>query len=220
MVVNSEFSPDLAGWYIRGTQTLLSDGPNSSDVGFNKSGHVVLDTTNGTGTGNVNYTSMAYPVTPSSIISVSVELKASVSGTNPQIGFIYYDANMNAVAGQRGGVPVTTDYKLWKYTGTAIPTTAKYVSFDILISNVYKAKYVISQPMMVIGSPVGTYVAGQYNNNGATAKAQLTADNATTALSNYKTDADGRITKAQSDVTLFKYVTLLSSFLIRSMLQL
>ena len=200
MVVNSEFSPDLAGWYIRGTQTLLSDGPNSSDVGFNKSGHVVLDTTNGTGTGNVNYTSMAYPVTPSSIISVSVELKASVSGTNPQIGFIYYDANMNAVAGQRGGVPVTTDYKLWKYTGTAIPATAKYVSFDILISNVYKAKYVMSQPMMVIGSPVGTYVAGQYNNNGATAKAQLTADQATTSLNSFKTDADRRISKAQADI--------------------
>lgn len=35
----------------------------------------------------------------------------------------------------------------------------------------------------------------------ATAKAQLTADQATTALNNYKTDADGRITKAQSDVT-------------------
>ena len=200
MVVNSEFSPDLAGWYIRGTQTLLSDGPNSSDVGFNKSGHVVLDTTNGTGTGNVNYTSMAYPVTPSSIISVSVELKASVSGTNPQIGFIYYDANMNAVAGQRGGVPVTTDYKLWKYMGTAIPATAKYVSFDILISNVYKAKYVMSQPMMVIGSTVGAYVQGQYNNNGATAKAQLTADNATLSINNYKTDADGRISKAQADI--------------------
>lgn len=200
MVVNSEFSPDLAGWYIRGTQTLLSDGPNSSDVGFNKSGHVVLDTTNGTGTGNVNYTSMAYPVASSSIISVSVELKASVSGTNPQIGFIYYDANMNAVAGQRGGVPVTTDYKLWKYTGTAIPATAKYVSFDILISNVYKAKYVMSQPMMVIGSPVGAYVAGQYNNNGATAKAQLTADQATTSLNNYRSDADGRISKAQADI--------------------
>ncbi|WP_186731228.1 phage tail spike protein [Leuconostoc lactis] len=200
MVVNSEFSPDLAGWYIRGTQTLLSDGPNSSDVGLNKSGHVVLDTTNGTGTGNVNYTSMAYPVTPSSIISVSVELKASVSGTNPQIGFIYYDANMNAVAGQRGGVPVTTDYKLCKYTGTAIPATAKYVSFDILISNVYKAKYVISQPMMVIGSTVGAYVQGQYNNNGATAKAQLTADQATTSLNSYKTDADGRISKAQADI--------------------
>lgn len=200
MVVNSEFSPDLAGWYIRGTQTLLSDGPNSSDVGFNKSGHVVLDTTNGTGTGNVNYTSMAYPVTPSSIISVSVELKASVSGTNPQIGFIYYDANMNAVAGQRGGVPVTTDYKLWKYTGTAIPATAKYVSFDILISSVYKAKYVMSQPMMVIGSTVGAYVQGQYNNNGATAKAQLTADQATTSLNTYKSDADGRISKAQADI--------------------
>lgn len=35
----------------------------------------------------------------------------------------------------------------------------------------------------------------------ATAKAQLTADQATTALNNYKTDADGRISKAQSDIT-------------------
>lgn len=35
----------------------------------------------------------------------------------------------------------------------------------------------------------------------ATAKAQLTADQATTALSNYKTDADGRISKAQADIT-------------------
>lgn len=35
----------------------------------------------------------------------------------------------------------------------------------------------------------------------ATAKAQLTADQATTSLNTYKTDADGRITKAQSDIT-------------------
>lgn len=37
--------------------------------------------------------------------------------------------------------------------------------------------------------------------SGATAKAQLTADKATLDLSNYKTDADGRIRKAQSDIT-------------------
>ena len=35
----------------------------------------------------------------------------------------------------------------------------------------------------------------------ATAKAQLTADKATLDLSKYKTDADGRISKAQSDIT-------------------
>ncbi|NYS22718.1 hypothetical protein HFP47_06770 [Leuconostoc sp. DB-1] len=35
----------------------------------------------------------------------------------------------------------------------------------------------------------------------ATAKAQLTADQATTALNAYKNNADGRITKAQSDIT-------------------
>ena len=34
----------------------------------------------------------------------------------------------------------------------------------------------------------------------ATAKAQLTADNATLAINNYKTDADGRISRAQADI--------------------
>lgn len=34
----------------------------------------------------------------------------------------------------------------------------------------------------------------------ATAKAQLTADNATLSINNYKTDADGRIKKAQADI--------------------
>ncbi len=34
----------------------------------------------------------------------------------------------------------------------------------------------------------------------ATAKAQLTADNATLAINNYKADADGRISKAQTDI--------------------
>lgn len=34
----------------------------------------------------------------------------------------------------------------------------------------------------------------------ANAKAQLTADNATLAINNYKTDADGRISKAQADI--------------------
>src|SRR5699024_9857446 len=37
--------------------------------------------------------------------------------------------------------------------------------------------------------------------SGATAKAQLTADKANLDLSKYKTDADGRISKAQSDIT-------------------
>ncbi|WP_181990838.1 phage tail spike protein [Weissella confusa] len=35
----------------------------------------------------------------------------------------------------------------------------------------------------------------------ATAKAQLTADQATVSINNYKTDADGRIAKAQADIT-------------------
>lgn len=50
------------------------------------------------------------------------------------------------------------------------------------------------------GNLASSYTPAPEDVDGAIAKAQLTADNASLALSNYKTDADGRISKAQSDI--------------------
>ncbi|MCT3052727.1 hypothetical protein, partial [Leuconostoc mesenteroides] len=45
------------------------------------------------------------------------------------------------------------------------------------------------------------YVQGSYSDIEGISKAQLTADQATLSIQNYKADADGRINKAQSDIT-------------------
>lgn len=50
------------------------------------------------------------------------------------------------------------------------------------------------------GNLASSYTPAPEDVDSATAKAQLTANQATTSLNNYKTDADGRISKAQADI--------------------
>ena len=57
-----------------------------------------------------------------------------------------------------------------------------------------------SNLFMKSGTIITTWTPAPEDLSGATAKSQLTADNASLALSNYKTDADGRISKAQADI--------------------
>ncbi|WP_273715213.1 hypothetical protein, partial [Leuconostoc mesenteroides] len=69
------------------------------------------------------------------------------------------------------------------------------------VSNIQKAQDAQAGSISTLHQRADGFDADVKTINGATAKAQLTADNATTALANYKTDADGRISKAQSDIT-------------------
>ncbi|MGR8825392.1 hypothetical protein [Leuconostoc mesenteroides] len=59
----------------------------------------------------------------------------------------------------------------------------------------------VKLPKLETGNIATDWTPAPEDVDSATAKAQLTADQATTSLNNYKTDADGRITKAQSDIT-------------------
>lgn len=58
----------------------------------------------------------------------------------------------------------------------------------------------MSNPKLEIGTIATDWTPAPEDLSSATAKAQLTADNATLAINNYKTDADGRISKAQADI--------------------
>ncbi|QBZ02798.1 hypothetical protein [Weissella confusa] len=58
----------------------------------------------------------------------------------------------------------------------------------------------VSNPKIEIGNSATDWTPAPEDLSGATAKAQLTADQATTSLNNYKSDADGRINKAQADI--------------------
>ncbi|WP_195555937.1 phage tail spike protein [Weissella cibaria] len=57
-----------------------------------------------------------------------------------------------------------------------------------------------SNLFMKSGTISTTWTPAPEDLSSATAKAQLTADNATLSINNYKTDADGRISKAQADI--------------------
>ncbi|BAX73340.1 hypothetical protein [Leuconostoc mesenteroides] len=59
----------------------------------------------------------------------------------------------------------------------------------------------ITNIKLEVGNVPSPWTPAYEDLSSATAKAQLTADQATTALNAYKTNADGRITKAQSDIT-------------------
>ena len=59
----------------------------------------------------------------------------------------------------------------------------------------------VSLPKLEQGNVATDWSPAPEDLSSATAKAQLTADNANLDLSKYKTDADGRISKAQADIT-------------------
>ncbi|MCT0025121.1 hypothetical protein, partial [Weissella confusa] len=58
----------------------------------------------------------------------------------------------------------------------------------------------IKLPKLETGNIATDYTPAPEDGDSAVAKAQLTADQATLAINNYKTDADGRISKAQADI--------------------
>ncbi|ADP69237.1 putative autotransporter adhesin [Leuconostoc phage phiMH1] len=113
--------------------------------------------------------------------------------------FYYYDSNQNYISNT---IKDSSKISSWtRLTASATsPSNSAYVVV-VFVTNGSVGTSSYSQPMLVFSSTVGAYVQGNYNNNSATAKAQLTADNAALNLSKYQTDADGRISKAQADIT-------------------
>lgn len=197
-VINSEFSPDLAGWYVRG-DTGHASVIDSGSFGYNTSGYAVIDSTGKTGS-DFYFTSAPYPVYVGGVsFSETLRIRANVSNATVGIGVVYYDVNKSIIGAYRTTVSVTGNWGLFSYSGT-LPSTAYYISFDVMIPSSALARFVISQPMIVTSTTIGDYVAGSYNNNDALAKVKLTADNASLNLSKYQTDADGRISKAQADI--------------------
>ena len=75
------------------------------------------------------------------------------------------------------------------------------VSVGVYIQGI-KADYIeASRPKLELGTIPTDWSPAPEDLSSATAKAQLTADKANLDLSKYQTDADGRISKAQSDIT-------------------
>lgn len=188
---NTEFTPDLEGWD--------SSDSHLSYVGINNSavvkGSNVLNIMHDSTTSWSRYSQRINTFVPEGVLSASVQARAA-SGNWMFAIDSYNSAGTRTIIKQ---VTVTSANTLLKIENVTIPsdTVDLYYSFW---SNT-EGTIAIAQPMLVFSSTVGDYVQGNYNNNGALAKVKLTADKAALDLSTYKTNADGRISKAQSDIT-------------------
>ncbi|MBU7536987.1 phage tail protein [Leuconostoc lactis] len=191
-IVNSEFAPDMSGWYDRGLQTkMLPYGLTAPANGSNVYAPSTVPFS--------RLQSSPIAVTPGMVVSYSMVKGA---GTSYWSYLNASDANGNIInvpntIGNEisGGSKNSSGYT--KVENITIPAGVSYVSLGVWNSGFTS----LSQPMIVFSSTVGTYVQGNYNNNASVAKAQLTADNAALAISDYKTNADGRISQAQADIT-------------------
>ena len=200
-LLNTEFTPDFAGWYI-------STNANPTDVVTTQLTPIGTD---GFGSNVVSHkgggnwiNSAPIPVTSGMALSFSSRLsvpKTVTSGTPLALYIKAFDANNGQVLSTGYNVPIsqlTATPTTFKIENVVMPAgTVK--AFAIYGWNVGDEVY-ISQPMLVFKDKVGAYVQGAYSNSISTAKAQLTADQATTSLNNYRSDADGRISKAQADI--------------------
>ncbi|MDV3546002.1 hypothetical protein, partial [Leuconostoc falkenbergense] len=192
-LMNTEFSPDFAGWYDRG----LYGKDIAASLGAAVNGSNVFMKVDG---GPTRLQSAPIAVIPGTKISYSVQ-KLTSSSMWSYINNVDVKGNMVNVPGTSSpefGAKNSVGYT--KVENITIPSGVVYISFGIYLGGISNGN-VFAQPMLVFSDHAGTYIQGNYNNNSAIAKAQLTADNAALAISDYKTNADGRISQAQADIT-------------------
>ena len=117
-------------------------------------------------------------VTPGKPLTMS-----GTSGGDNYFRYAFYDENGKTIA--RSAVDLRSS--------TTVITPLGAVAFRISYPTEAKVK-------LERGNIATDWTPAPEDLSSATAKAQLTADNATLAINNYKTDADGRISKAQADI--------------------
>lgn len=189
-LMNTEFTPDFQSWTQVSTAYRTTGntryGSNVVKVLADDGDYLYQDVAVSAGV-----------VSFSSIMEVDDGLSGSFS-----FGINFRDSNHNYVSA--GGTTWGTNntgalgYTLQKVENIAVPSGAAYVRINYQFRGTGVARFF--QPMLVFSATVGTYVQGNYNNNDALTKVKLTADQTSLDLSNYKTDADGRISKAQTDI--------------------
>ncbi|MDI6496587.1 phage tail spike protein [Leuconostoc lactis] len=96
--------------------------------------------------------------------------------------------------------PIPSEWTRLSSTGTAVSTGAIIIYFGAGADTTQALDVYVKLPKLELGTIATAWSPAPEDVDSATAKAQLTADNASLALNNYKSDADGRISKAQADI--------------------
>ncbi len=119
---------------------------------------------------------------------------ADVKGTGKPSYFGIEDSIKNPITGSIG-----SDWSRISQTGHIDAPNAKTIIMYFDTTNSPLDVY-IKLPKLETGNTPTDWSPAPEDVDSATAKAQLTADQATTSLNTYKADADGRISKAQADI--------------------
>lgn len=190
-LMNTEFTPDLEGWSASNSDITYAGISKTATV----SGSNVFYITHSANTNWAAYRQQIIDFVVGGTLSASVYARQTAG--NWVFTIDSYDSNGTRTIVKL--VNITTSNTLLKIENVTIPSDASKLYFSFWGQTA--GTIVIYKPMLVFDSTVGNYVQGNYNNNESLAKVKLTADKATLDLSNYKKDADGRISQAQSDIT-------------------
>ncbi|WP_311133646.1 phage tail spike protein, partial [Weissella confusa] len=156
---------------------------STSVLGWIKNGNIV--------TSSQDKTSDFIKVISTSLI-ISIFSSGSHAYGNDALGF--YDGNKVFISQTSvfGSYPADNEHLPDpNYKIINLPNNVAYVRYQGAANATYKIEF---------GNLPTAWTPAPEDVDSATAKAQLTADQATVSINNYKTDADGRISKAQADI--------------------
>lgn len=97
--------------------------------------------------------------------------------------------------------PIPSEWTRLSSTGTAVSTGAIIIYFGTGADKTQALDVYVKLPKLELGTIATAWSPAPEDLEGATAKAQLTADNATTTINNYKTSNDGRVATAESNIS-------------------
>ncbi|WP_259714603.1 phage tail spike protein [Weissella confusa] len=168
---NTEWSPDLNGWYDSGSTegtAAFTDGPDPS-AGWALAGGKygvsnVLRKQLSTGANSIHTGLVA--VGPGVTVTASMFTYATSDSNSTVSGAIYlkfYDANKVYIGRVSKDSGKWTSWQRLVLT-TTTPANTAYVSFNILTNGNSGVTY-YAQPMLEFSATVHDYVAGNYNNN-------------------------------------------------------
>ncbi|API72592.1 phage tail protein [Leuconostoc suionicum] len=192
-LVNTEFSPDFAGWYDRG----LHGKDIKASLGTPVNGSNVLVKIDGSPTR-----------LQSEPIAVKSGMKVSYSVNKLSSIVIWSYINCSDKDGNIINVPNTNSNEIAgasrsntgfvKVEGITIPDGVYYISLGFLIASTIPNGSLFQQPMLVFNSTIGDYVQGNYNNNIKVSNQQLTIDGITNTVSNQGTNISNLTSRVQT----------------------
>lgn len=182
LLFNTEFTPDLQGWYFGKSFAQIDKNLYYANNynGLNRvlqlkptfQGFIVSE--------KINISGMKS-------LSISFEASQSQKDKQQSKGLTFYDDSGAATNIDLGVYTPDGTNRRFVSNNISVPSGSIYVSLWLWINS--GGYFNISRPIMVNGTTVGDYVAGSYNNNAALAQVKITAD----SISNFVRDSSGNI---------------------------